>query len=126
MAVPQHDVISRRGFPHTLADFEFSIIEQLCNLSDNNNSLDDRLLTREAYWCAQLCTLRPHGLNKRCEFNSRNRIRYIIIINTILLLDFIVFYLRYSGCFNCIYLLRNSFLSFYRLRNSYGILCKIF
>ena len=62
--------------PHTLADFEFSISEQLCNLSDNNNSLDDRLLTREAFWCAQLCTLRPHGLNKRCEFNSRNRIRY--------------------------------------------------
>ena len=61
---------------HALADFEFLIIEQLCNLSFNNNSLDDRLLTREAFWCAQLCTLKPHGLNKRCEFNSKNRIRY--------------------------------------------------
>ena len=49
-----------------------------------------------------------------------------VIINTILLLDFIAFYLRYSGRFNCIYLLRNSFLSFYRLRNFYGILYKIF
>ena len=49
-----------------------------------------------------------------------------VVINTILLLDFIVFYLHYSGHFNYIYLLRNSFLSFYRLRNSYGILCKIF
>ena len=62
--------------PHALADFEFLVIEQLCNLSFNNNSLDDRLLTREAFWCAQLCTLKPHGLNKRCEFNSKNRIRY--------------------------------------------------
>ena len=62
--------------PHTLTDFEFLIIEQLCNLSVNNNSIDDRLLTREAFWCAQLCTMKPHGLNKRCEFNSRNRIRY--------------------------------------------------
>ena len=40
--------------PHALADFEFLIIEQLCNLSYNNNSLDGRLLTREAFWCAQL------------------------------------------------------------------------
>ena len=62
--------------PHTLKDFEFLIIEQLCNLSANNNTLDDRLLTREAFWCAQLSTLKPHGLNKRCEFNSKNRIRY--------------------------------------------------
>ena len=42
---------------------QFLIVEQLCNLSVNNNSLDDRLLTREAFWCAQLCTLTPHGLN---------------------------------------------------------------
>ena len=61
--------------PHALADFEFLIIEQLCN-SSVNNSPDDRLLTREAFWCAQLCTLKPHGLNKRCECNSRNRIRF--------------------------------------------------
>ena len=62
--------------PRALADFEFLIIEQLYNRSVNKNSLDDRLLTREAFWCPQLCTLTPHGLNKRCEFNSRNRIRY--------------------------------------------------
>ena len=54
--------------PHALKDFEFLIIEQLCNLSLNNNSLDDRLLTREAFWCAQLCTLKPHGL-VFCVFN---------------------------------------------------------
>jgi len=61
---------------HALADFEFVIIEQLCNLNVNNYSIDNRLLTREAFWCAQLCTLTSHGLNKRCEFNSRNRIHY--------------------------------------------------
>ena len=52
------------------------IIEQLCNLNANNNSLDDHLLTREAFWCTQSCTLKPHGLNKRGKSNSRNRIRY--------------------------------------------------
>ena len=31
---------------HALSDFNFTIIEQICNSSDNN-SLDDRLLTRE-------------------------------------------------------------------------------
>ena len=40
---------------HILSDFSFIIIEQISNLSDNN-SLDERLLTREAYWSAQLCT----------------------------------------------------------------------
>ena len=60
---------------HVLSDFGFVIIEQICNFSDHN-SLDNRLLTREAFWSAQLCTLQPHGLNKGSEFNSGNRIRY--------------------------------------------------
>ena len=60
---------------HVLSDFGFVIIEQIRNFSDQN-SLDDRLLTREAFWSAQLCTLQPYELNKRSEFNSRNRIRY--------------------------------------------------
>ena len=60
---------------HVLFDFSFTIIEQISNLGDDN-SIDERLLTREAYWSAQLCTLQPYGLNKRSEFNSRNRIRY--------------------------------------------------
>ena len=58
-----------------LSDFDFVTIEQICNFSDHN-SLDHRLLTREAFWSAQLCTFQPYGLNKRSEFNSRNRIRY--------------------------------------------------
>lgn len=60
---------------HVLFDFSFTIIEQISNLGDDN-SIDERLLTREAYWSAQLCTLQAYGLNKRSEFNSRNRIRY--------------------------------------------------
>ena len=48
---------------HILSDFNFTIIEQISNPSDNN-STDERLLTREAYWSAQLCTLQPHDLRK--------------------------------------------------------------
>ena len=62
---------------NVISDFEFVIVEQICNLSDNY-SVDERLLTREAFWSAQLCTLQPYGLNKRTEFNSRNRIVYLI------------------------------------------------
>ena len=60
---------------HCLSDFSFIGIEQINN--DNVvNTTDKRLLTREAYWSAQLCTLKPYGLNKRCEFRSKNRINY--------------------------------------------------
>ena len=47
--------------PHALQDFEFLIIEQLCNLSAKTNTLDDRLLTRQAFWWAQLSTLKPQN-----------------------------------------------------------------
>ncbi len=53
--------------PHALADFEFLI---------------DRLLTREALWCAQLCNLKPYGLNKRCEFTEFQK-KGFVAINTI-------------------------------------------
>ena len=59
---------------YVLSNFNFTIIKEICNASDNN--LEQRLTTREAHWTAQLCTLQPHGLNKRCEFNSTSRIRY--------------------------------------------------
>ena len=38
---------------------------------NTENSVDERLLTREAFWSAQLCTLMPRGLNKRfgAQFN---------------------------------------------------------
>ena len=59
---------------HQMSDFEFIVIEKVVNESEDH--LDRRLLTREAFWCSQLCTLHPYGLNKRSEFNSKNRIRF--------------------------------------------------
>ena len=60
---------------HQFSDFEFIVIEQICN-NDHKHNVDKRLLTREAFWCSQLGTLQPYGLNKRSEFNSKNRIEY--------------------------------------------------
>jgi len=57
---------------HTLSDFKFTCIENINSI----HNVDKRLLTREAYWAAQLHTLRPYGLNKRQEFRSKNRIHY--------------------------------------------------
>ena len=59
---------------HQMSDFEFIVIEKIVNECEDH--IDRRLLTREAFWCSQLCTLHPHGLNKRSEFNSKNRIRF--------------------------------------------------
>ena len=36
-----------------ISDFEFIVIEQICNIDDNHN-VNKRLLTREAFWCSQL------------------------------------------------------------------------
>ena len=38
------------------------IIEQISNVSDNNS-----LLTKEAYWSAQPCTLQPFGFKQQCN-----------------------------------------------------------
>ena len=56
-------------------DFEFIVIEKFDN--DTVNNMDKVLLTREAFWCSQLCTLQANGLNKRSEFNSKYRKRLI-------------------------------------------------
>ena len=61
--------------PHTLDDFSFQCIDQVqapCNSED----IAGLLITKEAYWSAQLFSLAPHGLNKRIEFHSKNRICY--------------------------------------------------
>ena len=59
---------------HNLADIKFIVIEKVnC---ENEEDLDSKLLSREAYWTAQLFTLNPHGINKRNELNSRKRINY--------------------------------------------------
>ena len=38
-----------------ISDFEFVVIKKVVNESDGQT--DKRLLTREAFWCSQLCTL---------------------------------------------------------------------
>jgi len=58
--------------PHKLSDFSFMCIESIHNLEN----IEQNLLNREAYWCTQLFTYQPFGLNKRLEINSRNRINY--------------------------------------------------
>ena len=59
--------------PHDLKDFNFIVIESMQNTT---RDLEETLLTREGYWAAQLSTLQPFGLNKRCEFRSKKRINY--------------------------------------------------
>ena len=39
-------------------------------------------LLREGYWAAQLSTLQPFRLNKRCEFRSKKRIYKYVICST--------------------------------------------
>ena len=57
---------------HTISDFKFICIEKLIDV----DNVEAKLLNREAYWTAQLKTLRPYGLNKRKEFRSKNRIQF--------------------------------------------------
>ena len=40
---------------HHMSDFEFIVIEKIVNETVNN--IDKLLLTREAFWCSELCTL---------------------------------------------------------------------
>ena len=60
--------------PHVLLDFTFQCIDQIQTITSENT--DNLLITKEAYWSAQLFTLSPFGLNKRQEFQSKNRIHY--------------------------------------------------
>ena len=61
--------------PHSLDDFEFQCIDQV-QAPNDSDEIDRFLITKEAYWSAQLFSLAPHGLNKRKEFHSKNRICY--------------------------------------------------
>ena len=57
-----------------LSDFTFQCINQI--RTSSNDETDKLLITKEAYWSAQLCSLAPFGLNYRQEFHSKNRIHY--------------------------------------------------
>ena len=60
---------------HSLQDFSFQCIDQI-NDTNRQDDIDRLLITKEAYWSAQLFTLAPHVLNKRQEFHSNNRIHF--------------------------------------------------
>ena len=60
---------------HDIPQMRFTVIEQVVSFQ-NPVHLDQLLLTKEAYWMTQLFTFNPHGLNKRREFRSKNRINY--------------------------------------------------
>ena len=60
---------------HEISQINFIIIEQIRSF-ENSLHLEQLLLTREAYWTAQLFTLNPHALNKRRESRSKHRINY--------------------------------------------------
>ena len=60
---------------HDISQISVIVIEKITSQGDAAY-IDRLLLTREAYWTAQLCTLSPHGLNKRREFRSKNRVRH--------------------------------------------------
>ena len=59
---------------HEFKDLEFVAIEKVDLV--NGENANNPLLTREAYWMAQLCTISPYGLNKRSELRSKNKIHY--------------------------------------------------
>ena len=59
----------------------------------DQNNLESKLITREAYWTAQVRTLRPCGLNKRQEFKSKYRNLSLQIQAFYLFLAIFVFYI---------------------------------
>ena len=61
--------------PRTLSNFSFQCIHQV-QASSESESLDTLLVTKEAYWSAQLFSLAPFGLNNRQEFHPKNKINY--------------------------------------------------
>ena len=62
--------------PHDLNDFSFQCIDQVQINANNSSNIEKLLITKEAYWRAQLFSLAPFGLNKRQEFHSKKRINY--------------------------------------------------
>ena len=62
--------------PHDLSDFSFQCIDQVQGTANNSTNIEKLLITKEAYWSAQLFSLAPFGLNKRQEFHSKKRINY--------------------------------------------------
>ena len=60
------------AIPRQISDFQFMCTEKIVD----QNNLESKLITREAYWTAQLRTLRLCGLNKRQDLKLKYRIHY--------------------------------------------------
>ena len=48
-----------------LLDFTFQCIDQIQIKTSTSENIDKLLITKEAYWIAQLFSLSPFGLNKK-------------------------------------------------------------
>ena len=57
--------------PHDLSDFLFQFIDQVRATVNNSCSIDKLLITREAYWSAQLFSLAPFGLKNVKNFTQK-------------------------------------------------------
>jgi len=62
--------------PHDLNNFSFQCIDQVQITANNSSNIEKLLITKEAYWSAQLFSLAPFGLNKCQEFHSKKRINF--------------------------------------------------
>ena len=58
--------------PHALNNFTFLSIDQ-AEANCTPEIMDKLLITKEAYWSAQLFSLTPYGLNKRQEFSFQKK-----------------------------------------------------
>ena len=61
--------------PHVMQDFTFQCIDKVDPKTDLDR-IEKILITKEAYWMAQLFCVFPNGLNKRFEIHSNKRINY--------------------------------------------------
>ena len=54
------------------------VLHMLCKIlhPDDPDGIEKILITKEAYWMAQLFCVFPNGLNKRFEIHSNKRINY--------------------------------------------------
>ena len=89
------ELVHYNSFEHQICQISFIVIEQIVN-HRNGIHLQQLLLTRDAYWTLQLFSLHPHGLNKRREFKSKNRICYNRLISFYCSPNFPRIYSRHS------------------------------
>ena len=61
--------------PHVMQDFTFQSFDKVDPKTDLDR-IEKILITKEAYWMAQLFCVFPNGLNKRFEIHSNKRINY--------------------------------------------------